>query len=127
MEDKATSGSSKQKYGSKLGGERKRGNYAENMQNEIRASNVALMAQRKAKKRKMKAKEHERLLKMNIQKAKIALKSGNQKHIRPEGFFKRQDLKQWASEVATHGERLEYRRRCKGRVWTGIMWPLTKK
>ena len=101
MEDKATSGSSKQKYGSKLGGERKRGNYAENMQNEIRASNVALMAQRKAKKRKMKAKEHERLLKMNIQKAKIALKSGNQKHIRPEGFFKRQDLKQWASEVAT--------------------------
>ena len=68
VEDKAVSESlnmSKAGYGGRT---RKRGNYADNMQNEIRASNAALMAQRKAKKRLVKAKEHERLLKMNIQK-----------------------------------------------------------
>ena len=111
VEDKASSGSSKQKKAGDGERGRKRGNYADNMQNEIRASNAALVAQRKAKRRQFKAKEHERLLKMNIQKAKTALKSGDQKRIRPEGFLKRRDLKHWASEVASHGERLEQRRR----------------
>lgn len=84
--------------------------YSETMQNEIRASNAALIAQRKAKKREIRAKEHERLLKMNIHKAKNALKSGDKRHIRPEGILSRQDLKHWASEVASHGERLRYKR-----------------